>query len=59
MKCTECAYRWKYYTGQRSPYCGYFLDTGQLRNCPVEGCNKFLCGDPCRKKRIVFSEKFC
>ena len=57
-RCADCVYRWKMYSSQREPYCGYALDTGQPRNCPAELCDCFVEGTPHRRRKLIFSDKY-
>lgn len=57
-RCADCVYRWKMYSSQRKPYCGYAFDTGQPRNCPAELCDCFVEGTPHRIRRLIFSDKY-
>lgn len=56
--CKSCLYRWKVYSNQKIPYCGYSLDTGQFRNCPIEGCSCFVAGTPHRRRKPIFSPNY-
>lgn len=59
-QCNECKYRWKMYSSQKDAYCGYFPDTGMLRNANSEygSCDSFVLGNPERKSRIIFSANY-
>lgn len=57
-RCNECMYRWKMYSSQKNAYCGYYLDTGMLRDCTKSVCNSFAFGNPERKSRIIFSANY-
>lgn len=57
-KCSDCVYRWKMYSSQTTPYCGYTLDTGRLRKCVADECHSFVLGNPDRRTKIIFSENY-
>ena len=54
--CDDCVYRRPLSSGEQTLCCHYSIDTGKLRNCPVEDCKNKLTLEEARK-RLTHEEK--
>lgn len=57
-KCSTCKYS-KYMTGSNNSFkaCHYALDTGKLRDCPPQECNKYEKKEPASAATDTSSQK--
>ena len=54
--CDDCVYRRPLSWGEQTLCCHYAIDTGKLRNCPVEDCENKLTLEEVMK-RLTQEEK--